>query len=424
MKKVNRNIVLLVILILCVFENYITTIIPIFKYFDEFISVLALPIFLFTLIKNEWKVKVDKFVVKICFSLLFFIFWGTISFFTNSKQPLQALVGDVFLNLKFFLAIYVGWHIFGRNDQINEKVIGVVVKGIVYFLFLLMLINFIFPIFKGQEIRFGISIPRLFFTHSSYLSSAATLMLIITYRLYDEIKNVKFLVFCEVLIIFSTLRYKAIATAALCLFMLIIVRTENSKLKLRHIILGIAGVIFLAWEQISTYYGSSILSNARGALTVTSLKIAKDLLPLGAGFGTFASYMTVNYYSSYYTQYGISNIWGLSDVSGDNIFISDTFWPMVIGQTGLIGFLVYVYILYTLFKYIAQIHKYSKMKYLSCICVLIFLLIESTSSSAFVSPQAVPFGLWLGVMFFEFRSKEMPRRRKIQVGRELHRGKK
>ena len=173
---------------------------------------------------------------------------------------------------------------------------------------------------------------------------------------------------------------------------------------IRHFIAMAPIVIYIAWEQIYFYFFSNTKSNtARGVLTFTSFKIMKDCFPIGMGFGTFASSASGDYYSQVYFDYGISDVWGLKPEWPG--FVSDTFWPMIIGQTGFLGLLVYVYIIFVLFREIQQLFVLNKKVYLSALSVMVYLLVSSVAESAFVNPLAVPLAWVLGICFiFKERS--------------------
>lgn len=153
----------------------------------------------------------------------------------------------------------------------------------------------------------------------------------------------------------------------------------------------------LAWNQIYYYFFSSIQGDsARYQLLINSFKVIKDHFPIGSGFGTYASYYSGKYYSPIYSSYGLTGIYGLT--RDNTSFISDSFWPMVFAQTGLIGTVTFGCALLRLFKQIQKIRITSMAFYASAISVLSYLLIASTAESAFVHPVAIPIALWLGVI--------------------------
>ena len=84
----------------------------------------------------------------------------------------------------------------------------------------------------------------------------------------------------------------------------------------------------------------------RLALYWGSVLVARDYFPLGAGLGRYGSWMSRIVYSDLYVQYGLDKIWGLGPTQPK--FITDTFWPQILGETGVIGLLAYLVFLATI----------------------------------------------------------------------------
>jgi hypothetical protein len=79
---------------------------------------------------------------------------------------------------------------------------------------------------------------------------------------------------------------------------------------------------------------------ARVALYMGSLDIGRDYLPLGAGLGRYGSWMSRVEYSDLYVTYGLSDIRGLQPTNSK--YATDTFWPQILGETGVFGVIGYV----------------------------------------------------------------------------------
>lgn len=79
---------------------------------------------------------------------------------------------------------------------------------------------------------------------------------------------------------------------------------------------------------------------ARIALYIGSLEIARDHFPLGAGLGRYGSWMSRLEYSPVYAEYGLDRVPGLRESNSQ--YATDTFWPMVVGEFGLVGVIGYV----------------------------------------------------------------------------------
>ena len=95
-------------------------------------------------------------------------------------------------------------------------------------------------------------------------------------------------------------------------------------------------------------------------------------------------------------DYGIQNIEGIT--SSNPSYISDSFWPMILGQTGFLGLIAYICALLILFLEIQRLAQKNCYRYTSALCILVYLLISSTSESAFANPMAVPLAIYLGKM--------------------------
>jgi len=125
---------------------------------------------------------------------------------------------------------------------------------------------------------------------------------------------------------------------------------------------------------------------ARNAMYLTSLQIAMDYFPLGAGFGLFGGYASQLFYSSVYYDYGLSGVWGLSPQF--NRFMLDAFWPHVLGQFGFFGLVAFLLAL--LGVWLPHVRRCRTLAFgpatvLSCAAVLSFTeaLVESTAESTF-----------------------------------------
>ena len=109
-----------------------------------------------------------------------------------------------------------------------------------------------------------------------------------------------------------TLRSKALGAAIIITLLYICVYFWKKKLNLKMLIGCIPVLLIVGAYQIYYYFFSSLQNeSARYQLTIKSIEIAADHFPLGSGFGTFASYISAEWYSPIYEMYGLSHVWGL-----------------------------------------------------------------------------------------------------------------
>lgn len=146
------------------------------------------------------------------------------------------------------------------------------------------------------------------------------------------------------------------------------------------------------WPKLYGLYQSTVTNYvkvrdpmlvARNALYITSVDIAKDYFPFGAGFGRYGGWISAKYYSPLYDEYDLSRVYGMTEEKTS--FTCDTFWPMVLGETGFIGLALYAGILIsfvkTLYKQVRnESNRYVKAFQLGTLMILIESLVESLAS--------------------------------------------
>jgi uncharacterized membrane protein (DUF106 family) len=169
-----------------------------------------------------------------------------------------------------------------------------------------------------------------------------------------------------------------------------------------------AFVVFLfllaSWPAFSTLYEHTVeeylsdpMKVARVNLYVTGLDLAKDHFPLGAGLGRYGSWMSRVHYSPVYDETGLSEIYGLSEKMPS--FVNDTFWPMVLGETGILGLVLFVGVILHFLRLMARAYRtaqgqnerYAMAFLLGTFMVAVEGLIESVVVPTFVSPPEVYF---------------------------------
>jgi len=153
-------------------------------------------------------------------------------------------------------------------------------------------------------------------------------------------------------------------------------------------LIGLAGITFDPATALDA--GSP---DARTALYRTSVLIARDDFPLGAGLGRFGSGVSRDPYSPVYAKYGLDQIDGLSPQHSS--FVTDTFWPRILGETGVIGLaaLIVFTLVLTVEVWRAARAEHSdaltKAFLLGTWMVLVQALVETLASSLFDSPPRI-----------------------------------
>lgn len=403
MNQSNKQVSLyafIIIIYILLFQNWLQKQIVLFQYADEIFAMSAIIIFFVKSFMNAKNGNARTMQPKgskvLMIGLGLALLSGLLGSFINRYQPNNIVFNDVLLTLKFFLAIYIGYAVFSwiPNDKRARNVIEKHIKIIITVFICMTLVDKAFSVFPVFDSRYGMQSMQLFYSHPTALVAACVSIVALYYMIFQEkMKSITIMIMC--IIIALSLRTKAFGVAMIIIVMNLLMNYNSKKLRVFCYICAIIGIYMLAIDQIQLYYGGEIKDSARLRLNETSMQIAKDYFPLGTGFGTFASTFSVRPYSKVYYLYRLNNVYGLSP--GEATFVSDTFWPMIIGQFGWLGTIGYVTALLAVFKMINHIQKQDKYIFYASLISFIYLLISSTSESAFVHTMAVPLGVIIGI---------------------------
>lgn len=397
--KKKYTTIVIIMMYLLIFHNVFQSYVSAFKYLDEIVALMSGLIFIIYFVKNKGKIEKRDCIICVCLLLITII--GIIANLKYQYQTIWYVLIDVFTVMKFFIT-YLGIKALTRNKDIhiNTKLFYTNIKAITIFLFFITIINYIFKIFPAES-RYGIMANRAIYSHPSYLAASCIELILLIIFVSKKIKNI-YLFLCFIML-FSTLRFKAIGAGIILFILILFVYYANKKVSILKLsILGILATI-IAFPQLKFYF-IDIDNSARKSLTETSINIANDKFPLGTGFGTFASFVSGENYTEVYKEYGIDKIFGLEEDKA--FFVSDSFWPMILGQFGYIGFILYCICLLCILNEIQKAINVSKYLYIIKLGSLIYLLIASVAESAFVNPIAVPFAILLGLQIRKDKDKE------------------
>ena len=362
------------------------------KYFDEVVAVLLLV----AAVAKALKKKAEKagprqtlFLPALLLALLVAI--GLYGNFVGGigARP-SAIAIDIVACTKTMLALFAGstllegrQGLFRAAETESKLLMAIMVP--------FAIANLFFDIGMGVDPRYGLRASFLFiFAHPTYLTSISAGFAIILFKHKEE--NVFWLLLAALLSA-STLRAKGIALAAVIILILMTVRTGGRFTSL-HALAGALLAAYIGYDQVIAHYRYS--GTARGELMRASLKVARDHFPIGTGFATFASNVTANPidYSPLYYEYGISTVRGLEPGGS---WISDTFWPIILGQFGIVGLIVFLALLASLYFLLCKQHPNDR------ISIVVFfgsLLISSTAETAFFHPLAMIVVLCLCITFW------------------------
>ena len=398
-KRSNLKLLLFIVLIyLLLFQNIIQSFIKPFQFFDEIIALCSIPIFILYLLKTKTKNQyaIKKYNLWLIIVFIILLGAGLISTIIYKYQPFKIALSDMLLVSKFFLVYLLSQLLFSEDIILNNsKKIEKNVKFIIILFALLSVVNYLFKLWPNESYRFGIMTNQLFYSHPTVLASVCIFLMSLLILSNNNKKLPIVYLTISILILVSTLRFKAIGASIVIVVIMVYLYKVDKKLSITKLGLFAVTAILVAWNQISYYY-IDLDGSARKVLNQKSIEIAKDYFPIGTGFATYGSYFSSVNYSPIYMKYGINNIYGIA--KNNSSFVNDTFWPMIIGQFGATGLLCYIILIYIIYIKIQSNYSIKKKNiYVAQIICLIYLTISSTSEAAFVNPLAIPLAIIIGI---------------------------
>lgn len=354
----------------------------IFKHIDEVITVAFL---LYVLLYHKIAFRRNKRICELWSGILFI---GLFSNLVFQYQNIVAVLTDAFILCSRFIIGYltIDIYCYKRNKPISDS-LEKLVKIITIVLFFLALHDtFLSPFFQKSEYRYFMYSIQLMFPHVTYLSYAgATLLIFLGYK-GKKHNNIIFMLMASYLC-FVTLRSKAIGFLFFYWIFFLITNVFKKKHLVFMIFCGIIGVLFVAWDQIELSYFTETRFSPRSILLRDGIRLMIQNIPLGTGFGTFATSMAATYYSPLYMSLGYQVYRGMS--ATDSMFLSDSFWPAVFAQFGLIGTILFWILVFNFVQKALKKYKYDKNGGFSMLMIFVYMLITSMAESAFFNPAAL-----------------------------------
>lgn len=362
-------------------------------YYDEFLGFVFFGVLLVRVMLRG----IPKNYFKIVLLFVGFIAVGFIGTAANNLQPASAVIEDVVACSKFVIVLYGSISLMKDKDSTAillslEKISRV----LIVVLFSLVVIDEILPgtLFSGGTGAFGLREVHLFYYHPSVLAQVSALLLAVLSIGFPERNRVYRVL--ALLIMCSTLTSKAIGFVFLYFFICGIGRTKSGVARFGLVLCAVLCVVFVSSDAISLYYGNT--QSARYTLMADSLQIAADNAPLGLGFGTFGSAAAANNYSPVYLQLGYLARYGLG-YAGTTSYLTDTFWPVLFGEFGYLGTLLYSGLIFVISRKCVYLLNRNRGLGIASLSIMGYLLICSTGATAFFNPMSVANALVLGLLF-------------------------
>ncbi|MBN1587100.1 MAG: hypothetical protein JW937_06700 [Candidatus Omnitrophica bacterium] len=294
--------------------------------------------------------------------LLSLVLIGTVSSFVYRIVPPVVAFGGLVLFLKGFLLFYIFLNLDLEEDDIRKFKTWFYMLGI--FTVLYGVLAGIWPgIFLAAVgsvpyTRFGMPALQAYLGHPGSFSALMGVLFCFAFadRLSRKSPKSTLLVVIFLAGIILSLRrttFLGVLCGSVCVLLSKQVRQKLQKetsVKILGIVLAVcvlfSGLIVVLYRDLAVSYLTS--ESPRSMLFQAGVQGAADHFPLGSGFGTFSGGMGQKFYSPLFYKYRLSSTWGLSKANPG--FINDTFWPHIIAETGVFGFLCYAGIIWALFR--------------------------------------------------------------------------
>ena len=381
-----------VLLGLFVFHGILEDTIPILNIFDEVIALLCFPLAFidFHKTKGNRTTRLAKSKRIELILLVAFLLCGLLGNILYQFQPLWVVAASAVLSAKFFMILLSAGYM-QKILQINiqEQELAVEILSLLWFGYYIL--SLIFSGILTQPVEWDICAK----------SSLLFALLIFCNHKKVWLYRVS-LLFMIVMLILSG---KEKAYGAMLVFVILYYLIVHKKVqtKVKYILYMAVPVFLMAWDKIYLYYIQGNARYPKSLMTNASLKIAKDYFPIGTGFGTFGSTYAANHYSPVYYMYGIAENSYMNEET--KMYLTDVFWPILFGETGVLGTLIYCGLILILFVQIQRLYYYDKKKYMLLIFMFVYMLITTFSEAGFMQPMVMVFAFVMGTLLEEYEEK-------------------
>ena len=403
-----KKIIIYLVVILLLFQTTISSLINIdfIEYIDEILTVILFVVAIISVIKRK---KISKStIILVCLILVFSII-GIISCYVNSEFILSRVLLSNFLSIKFFIIIISFMNINFKEE--TKKYFIDALKMCAKVVAVFAIINFIIPeiytkymSFTNLEYRFGFPAVCSLFEHPGKYGWFMLFISLYYYTQfkYNEKKDYKKLaifIFYALLALLSLRTKVIVSLIAILVLENLLSGSKNKKIINMTIITVIAIFIIILFKDVlmntyKLYFTQENGVSARQSLMDNSFKILQEYFPLGVGFGQYGSWYARVYYSDYYYKYNMNRIYGLKPNNSN--FATDTFWPSIFGETGVIGTIVYIALIgYTMYLLFKRTKIFEKPIVIWAMLALLQTFCESFGEQSFYSP---PQGIFVSIL--------------------------
>ena len=364
------------------------------RYADEITTIFFIAYILLRIIKNS--------VAKEYFSML----WRILALFilglaANLIYSIQTntivILFDVISVFKLFICFCGFQMLFSTNgaDKILRKFyspakIFLVVSSICGIISLFVDIGM-----RGGG-RYGLWTFRLIYPQAHLFAMMVLVAIMIVKESSRTEKNFVFYLILSIMLMLLNLKGPSIIWAAIVVALLLYMRKRKKMSLAFFAVLGVVTAL-LGGYQIQNYILRSDVP--RSVFYQFGWRTANAFFPLGAGFATFGSDMAAKHYSPLYVQYGFPNRYGMSPTMP--YFLLDTYWPMIWGQFGWFGFILFASLFVSIFIAIQKSSMNGSNKAL-LISVFFYSMLHALGSSSLNTSAAIILYMTIGLILKKY----------------------
>lgn len=295
--------------------------------------------------------------------LLLYVLIGALSCLVRDV-PAGAAIQSLFLTLKGFILAFAVAQLDWDGRDIRKMVkpaMGVLIAVLVASVINLAVPGIWTDLFgrTSAGVSYRLGLPSLIgpfdhpFAYGQFMALAIAAL--IAYRM-----NIKKNVWSGVLLTVSIMgvllsfRRKAIAAAATAALSARLLSPGKRLSTALGVVLVAPLALVVGWDSLTSVvqftYDEYFLNPSETARTLMyrdSVALSLAYFPLGAGFSRFGSFTASQIYSPEYVALGYNFIYkmGPGDKGG---FLSDTFWPAILGESGIFGTIAFILALFFL----------------------------------------------------------------------------
>ncbi len=345
-----------------------------FTYWDEGIEIILIIFSIIVICKNKsLKIKSRNFVILMLLLIMVIIgLVGNICF--GYSQSLDGIFRDIVNFLKFPLTFLLIKML--GIDKIMVKMLSKHVTQIIKFMititFAFGIINLFVDVGMSHgSARYGIMPYKFLYSHPTYLVLSSILMLSYIQILPKSRKNLIYELMLLLTIVF-TMRTKGIVVVAIFVF---IKYAPVAIKKLKALYWGGAGIVggIMAYSKLMEY--TSYSTSPREVLYKGALDLIGKCFPIGSGFATYASHLSVRYESLVYEFVKVPMYKATELVYGDAGF------AYYLGQFGFLGIIVGIFLAINIYKLAVDKVKDK----LPIILIFIYIVVALTSETILVN---------------------------------------